>query len=181
MHHIFGSSGFFIGVGGGATVPTGNFNNAYKTGWNITVPLGWQSFTTPWGLRLDGTYNQVGGRSFTAGGLSSNLADAKLWSGMLDATFRLPWGVNKTSGFYLLGGVGLHHLTNFGNGTFSSSDVGSVSSNGASTTKFGWNAGGGLDFGIGPVAAFVESRFVSVLTSGQHTNYVPVIAGIKLF
>lgn len=41
-------NGFYIGVGGGASIPTGNLHDGgYDTGWNVTVPIGWQSRSTP--------------------------------------------------------------------------------------------------------------------------------------
>ena len=34
--------GFWVGVGGGASVPIGNLHDGgYDTGWNVTVPIGW--------------------------------------------------------------------------------------------------------------------------------------------
>ena len=47
-------------------------------------------------------------------------------------------------------------------------------------TKFSANAGAGLELGGGPVAFFVESRWVNLFTPGRDLRYVPVIAGITI-
>lgn len=175
-------NGLYIGVAGGATFPTGDFKNGYNTGWNVDVPIGWQSTSTPWGLRLDATYNQLGGKSVSDGFNTFTLSNAKVWSGLLDLTFRLPMGEQGTSAFYLLGGGGVHHFTDLGGSTFSSGSGSTVVSNATtSTTKLGLNGGAGYEFPVGNVAMFVEGRYVSVFTDNGHTNYIPVSVGFKFF
>ncbi|HET7584664.1 MAG TPA: hypothetical protein VFK13_07150 [Gemmatimonadaceae bacterium] len=178
-------NGFYIGVSGGASVPTGAFGDIYDTGFNIDVPLGWQSLTTPWGIRLDGSYDQVMGQSFSATGISSfDASDAKLWSGMLDLTLKFPNGGART-GFYIMGGGGVHHFNDMVRSvTFTTDPITGNTSAVVHTeddTKFGWNAGAGFSFGIGAADLFVESRYISILTDGENTNYVPVALGVRFF
>src|SRR4051812_38727811 len=58
------AGGFYFGVAGGVSLPTGDIRNAgfnsggYDTGWNITVPLGYDWPYSPLGIRLDGTFDQ---------------------------------------------------------------------------------------------------------------------------
>lgn len=174
-------NGFYIGVGGGASVPVGNFKDSYKTGWNVTVPIGWQSSTTPWGVQLDATYNQVKGKSLSSGGSSFTLSDTKIWSGMLDLTFRIPMGAESSAGLYLLGGGGVHHFTDYGGATFTSGGTTFQSTSAGSTTRMGVNGGAGFDFPVGPLKLFAEGRYVSVFTKGKNTNYVPIVAGFKFY
>jgi hypothetical protein len=177
--------GLYIGVQGGAAVPTGNADDIYKTGFNVDVPLGWQSLTTPWGLRLDGSYNQLTGDSFSATGVSSfDAANAKLWAGMLDLTLKFPNGQAR-NGFYVMGGGGVHHFTDLVRSvTFDTDPVTGTTSatiHSQNDTKFGWNAGAGISFGIGAADLYVESRFVSIMTDGNSTNYVPIALGVRFF
>ena len=49
--------------------------------------------------------------------------------------------------------------------------------------KFGWNAGGGISFRVGPVGAiFVEARYIRIETdlnfaTGSHLTMIPVTVG----
>jgi hypothetical protein len=53
--------GWYFGVAFGASIPTGSFTNAgfnsggYSTGWNATVPIGYDFSNSPLGIRFDGT------------------------------------------------------------------------------------------------------------------------------
>jgi hypothetical protein len=171
--------GFYIGVGGGASVPTGNFDNGFKTGWNVTVPIGWQSSDSPWGVRLDASYDRVTGRSFGTGPASFALRDAGIWSGQLDLTLLFPFGSNGT-GLYLMGGGGVHHFS-YGSGFNSSTPVPYTGATSGSETKLGVNGGAGLNFSLGSASMFLESRYVSVFTKGKNTNYVPIVLGFRFF
>jgi hypothetical protein len=175
--------GFWVGVGGGATVPIGNLHDGgYDTGWNITVPIGWQSASTPWGLRLDLSYDRLNGGTLAAAPVSVTLSDANVWSGALDLTLQFPFGSSGSS-FYLMGGGGIHHFTDVGSDNGAAIIDGTALSSSAdnSLTKAGVNGGLGLNFGFGRAKLFLESRFVSVFTEGKNSNYVPIILGFRLF
>jgi hypothetical protein len=175
--------GFWIGVGGGATVPIGNLHDGgYDTGWNITVPIGWQSANTPWGLRLDLSYDRLNGSTIASAPVSVTLSDANVWSGSLDLTLQFPFGSSGSS-FYLMGGGGLHHFRDVGsdNGAAIIGGTPLSSSGKNSLTKAGVNGGAGLNFGFGRAKLFLESRFVSVFTEGKNSNYVPIILGVRVF
>ena len=175
MGHSFGH-GFSIGVGGGAVFPMSDLKNAYNTGWNVTVPIAWQSMTWPVGVRLDLSYEKLGAKSFsTVGGGTTQLDKPALWNGMLDLTYKVPFGFMPSgSGLYVLGGGGVHRISNYGGTT----DGTTFTASSASTTKFGWNAGGGLTYGFGMANLFVEGRYVSIMTDGRNTNTVPVVVGV---
>jgi|GEM_PF-1075934 len=175
--------GFWVGVGGGASIPVGNLHDGgYDTGWNVTVPIGWQSASTPWGLRLDLSYNRLNGSTIASVPVNVTLSDANLWSGELDLTLQFPFGRSGSS-FYLMGGGGIHHFTDVGSDNGAAViDGTALSSNGDnSLTKAGVNGGLGLNFGFGRAKLFLESRFVSVFTEGKNSNYVPIILGVRLF
>ena len=190
-------NGFYFGIGGGATMPAGGIRDAYNTGYNVSVPFGWDSQTGPFGLRFDVTYDQMHARStlrssdepLTVAGLTT--VNPQIWSGMADLKLRLPFDgqfAGSRTGLYVIGGVGAHYLRNYSS-TFAVTnpatnvDEGapsaSLNSNG-SLWRFGANAGGGITFGLGNANLFVESRYVRIFTSSERTNYVPIILGLSL-
>lgn len=173
---VFGN-GFYIGIGGGGTVPMGDLNDAYGTGFNVTVPIGWQSMTTPWGVRADLSYNRVNGETAEFDDGEVELDDGTIWSGTLGLTAQFPVGASSTS-FYVVGGGGAYHFRDFGELRASGTEVIIEEEN---VTKFGLNGGLGLNFAVGAADIFVEGRYVSVFTEGDNTNYIPIVLGVRFF
>jgi hypothetical protein len=54
---------FYIGVGGGTSIPAGDIYNGYNPGFNISLPMGWDSNRWPLGLRFDLSYDRLMARS----------------------------------------------------------------------------------------------------------------------
>jgi hypothetical protein len=187
MSGRFGN-GFYIGLGGGASLPQGTFNDWYKSGWNVNVPFGWQSTTNPLGVRFDVGYNRLSGRDFDFGVLGSgSTRDPQIWSGLVDLKLDLPLGTSAwRPKLYALGGGGVHYFRNFTSDFNRSAGTGTGTAlqtelDGSSQTKFGLNGGAGFSFGVGQADLFLEARYTSVFTSGKNTNYVPIVAGITFF
>jgi opacity protein-like surface antigen len=155
---VAAAQSFTFGVGGGLTVPTGDFNTAAKLGWHGLGQLGY-SLPSGLGLRADFLYGQnnldgVSGKTKLAGGL-----------GNLSYDFKTAGGVQP----YIIGGVGAVQVK---------VDVSGFGS--ASETKFAFAGGGGLKFKAGSDSHFyVESRYVSVQTSGSSTGFIPLSVGIS--
>ena len=136
----------------------------------------------PLGLRVNLAYDRLNGGNVSNGSFAGTLDDAKVWSGSLDVTAKLPFGGMNGSGLYVLGGGGAYHFSDFGgSSTTTVFPDGSVSLTPASnsTTKFGLDGGVGLDFGWGPAKLYVEGRWVSVFTPGKNANWIPVVLGLK--
>jgi hypothetical protein len=188
---------FYIGLAAGASMPSGEFRNDYKNGWNASVPIGWKPANSPLGLRFDLAYSKWGGE--TVQGVK--LGSAAVWDGMLDATVDMPLGANKSSTFYLVGGGGVHYFPSYGGESYSvtgttpgdttkstpppggygqvNSDVVTVD-NRSSTTRFGLNGGAGLSFALPQRSSlFLETRYVTVFTQNERTNYWPIVGGIR--
>jgi hypothetical protein len=85
---------------------------------------------------------------------------------------------------YFLGGVGAYDMR------FRGQDITTGDAFSETTTRFGWNAGGGIAFpmGTGGSRFFVEARYTSVsthgnrfsdsvMTGGSRFTFVPVNAG----
>ena len=190
-----GPNTLYIGFGAGASMPSGQFRNVYKDGWSATVPLGWRPANSPLGMRADIAYSKWGGA--TVDGVK--LGSAAVWDGMLDATVDMPFGTNKTSSFYLLGGGGVHYFPKYGSASNSTTTPGdtttttpppggypqvnyttTTTADRSSTTRFGLNGGAGLSFGLPQGSAlFLETRYVTVFTKDQRTNYWPLVGGIR--
>ena len=148
-----GAPGFHIGLSGGADFPVGDQENVYDVGWNGTLMFNWNFGTSPFGIRLDGSYHQLKVKNE----LEPLFLDGE--ARLLDGTFDFVFGPHF-GGFqpYILGGVGIYDVR------FSAQDV----NNGGlefkvSDTRFGWNAGTGFAFCVaGDVHIFLEGRYHSI-------------------
>lgn len=172
-------SSFYFGLGGGPNIPTGTVEDVYKTGFNVTVPIGWQPVGSPFGLRLDLGYSRLNGRSAGENGLTSQADDPNIWSATANATLDLVrWGENRRGALYLVGGGGVFRFTDFYNSDRSDNDPESAFE-GEPVTKGGLTGGAGLSFPIGGSSLFVESRYTTAYTEGENTKWVPVVIGLK--
>src|SRR5262245_46655370 len=59
------SRGFYAGLAGGMSTPYNKWEDPFKTGYNITVPFGWQPGASRFGVRADISYDHHGGASYT--------------------------------------------------------------------------------------------------------------------
>jgi hypothetical protein len=162
-------TGVSLGLGGGAAVPTGTLADGAKTGWSSEVVARVKPAASPVALQVDGFYN----RFALEGGIDGN---ARMLGGTANAVLAFPIG--GAAHPYLIGGVGVYN--------------GKTTVTGApatdSQTKFGANAGAGLDVGIGKSASlFAEGRFHAIFkgafdqnTLQDQTAYmVPVTLGLR--
>lgn len=158
-----------FGVLGGATFPLSDAKDVLKTGWNAGAFLNFGVANWPFGVRIDGQWNQ-----FNFKGTSGNLKFRDI-HGTADAVFNV--GSGKAAKFYVLGGVGVYNLKTTGN----SSDVDLSDSN--SQTKFGLNGGVGVKFNVGSLSPFVEARYHYVFTDksngGSRFQMIPVSIGLS--
>ena len=171
--------GFYFGLGGGPNIPTGTVEDVYKTGFNVTVPIGWQPLNSPFGLRLDLGYSRFNGRSAGENGLTAQPDDPNIWSATANATLDvIRWGESRRGALYLVGGGGAYRFTDFYNFDRSDNDPESAFE-GDPVTKLGLTGGAGLAFPIGGSSFFVESRYTTADTEGTNTKWVPIIIGLK--
>jgi hypothetical protein len=159
-------AGLSLGLGAGAVVPTGTMADGNNTGWNAMIVARVKPALSPVGFQVDGFYNRFG--------LEGVDGHSRMIGGTADAVLALPGALVKP---YMLGGIGLY------NGKSTIDGVGSSQSE----TKFGANAGAGLDFGLGGASLFAEARFhaifkgvTDVSTGDEKTAYmVPVTVGLR--
>lgn len=145
-----------FGVMGGVSLPTSDFKNVLKTGWNAGALLNFGFSNSPVALRVDGSWNQFNFKSSLLDGVHARVID-----GTADAVFSL--GSKSPAQFYILGGAGVYNFKDTGsNNNFDFSS--------GSSTKFGLNGGVGVKFTGGPVAPFVEARYHYVFSGDSFNN-----------
>jgi len=162
-------TGVSLGLGGGAAGPTGSMADGAKTGWSSEVVARVKPVASPVGLQLDGFYNRFGLENGSDG-------NSRMIGGTANAVFAFP--IAGPAHPYLIGGVGVY------NGKTTVTGLGSSDAQ----TKFGANAGAGLDVGLGKTASlFAEGRFHAIFkgvtdqtTLQDGTAYmVPVTLGLR--
>ena len=179
-------NGWYFGLAGAAEVPKTNFSTFYSSGWGVEAPIGWDSPTGPLGFRANLGYATLKSKS----GLPVSVAAPQIWQAVADAKLRLPFGRGLLSGLYGVGGGGAYYFRNYGsaprvtttttNGSMYTTTYSNLYGTGSSSssTKFGWNAGGGIQFGIGSAALYAESRYVSLNMNSGHSSYIPIALGL---
>ena len=150
-----------VGVSAGASIPTGDFGKDFKTGYSVNGLIGFSMPLSPIGFRGEVGYNAWDGKSSL--GISGVKASAL--SGAANIVLQVPGMIAAKP--YFIGGIGDYRLKaeipGFGSTT---------------ETKFGYNVGGGINFGLGTLATMLEARYITVNTTGGSTHYVPVTFGI---
>lgn len=150
-----------IGVGGGLTIPLGDFGDVAKTGWHGLANVGYD-LPSGLGLRGDFYYGEnkfdgVSGKTKLAGGFGNVLYN-----------FKSPGSIHP----YVLGSIG------FLNAKGEASAGGVTLSD--SETKIAFGGGAGIKFKAGSDASiFVEGRYISVNTTDSNTNFIPITVGVS--
>jgi hypothetical protein len=149
---------FQLGIAGGAAQPMSDLSDGASTGFNGTVAMAINLPFIPVGLRVDGAYNQFGGKAAAAG------SKLHIMSATGNVVFKLPSvGVSP----YLIGGAGIYMPTVTAPGLASTTD-----------NHFGWNAGAGVNLPLSFLNAFVEARYNRLSVNGSSMEFVPLTFGI---
>jgi hypothetical protein len=154
--HTQPTEGIRFGVGGGLTLPMGNYADVDKTGWHVMGLIQFPISQSPIHARFDAMYGQT---SHKSGGVLGS-GNTTLTGATGDILYHLG---NRASTVrpYVLGGLGVFNV-----------------GNGSSTTKFAFGAGGGILFSIGTMHAFLEGRYMSIQRSGSSLTFLPVTLGL---
>jgi opacity protein-like surface antigen len=149
-----GAGAVSFGVTGGAVFPLRDQADVYKTGWDGGAVLTFGFGPAPIGLRIDGTYHEL--RTSSDVDVFFGDTNTRIISGTVDLVAGPKHMLVEP---YFVGGVGVYDLRFRGQEV----DTGNVFSE--STTRFGWNVGGGLSFPLGRgtrTRVFVEARYTSI-------------------
>ena len=160
------AQGAKFSVGGGLTLPMGDFGDNLSTGFHGMAAVGFTPANFPVGIQIDGMYNRLG--------LDDDDVDGnfRIIQGTANAVYRFQSSEDTKIRPYIIGGVGLY------NGKLSGDDIPDAFQE--SETDFGINGGAGFDFVAGSVALFVEGRFHNVFTEGESSNFIPITVGVRL-
>lgn len=167
---------FSVGVAGGISLPTGDLNTGVNTGFNLAASLGYKPVAVPFGIRVEGAWDQWGIDQDAFGGSSSGV-DGHVRSLSLTGNAVVDIPVSSPVKPYVIGGLGLYHINSSA----------STSSGGATFTettdaenKLGFNIGGGIRMPLGTLDTYVEARyhFVTGLDDGNF-RFVPITFGIR--
>jgi opacity protein-like surface antigen len=183
-------------VMGGFNEPVGATNDLLNTGFNIGTGVTYHQSSSPFAFRLDLGYSRntasqefIGQANGGQQGLQITGGWAETYSLSGNVEYRVPFTPNVYG--YLIGGGGVYYnrfsLTEYGYGYvcnpwwgycyIASGDV-IVAHN--DVTKFGWNAGAGVAFGLGNGSQlFVEGRYTEVETSPDRFKFVPITVGLR--
>lgn len=151
-----------FGIAAGLALPTGDFGDAFSSGFNVTGHVGFEPSTVPVGLRLEGMYNRFDLKG--AGSVDGNASILGFTGNAILGGTAAPGSIRP----YAIGGLGVYN-------TKVSSDLG----DGDSETKFGLNAGAGIDVPLSGIAVFFEARFHYVMTEGSKLTFIPITVGVK--
>lgn len=148
-----------FGISGGADFPVRDQADVYRTGWNGTAILTFGFGPSPVGLRIDGSYHEL--RTADEVDAFFNDANTRIISGTVDL---LVGPRNLLVEPYFVGGVGVYDLR------FKGQEITSGNAFSDSTTRFGYNVGGGISFPLGRgtrTRIFVEARYTSISLNGD--------------
>ena len=164
-HSALGQKTFALGIGGGATIPVGKLSDTQNTGYNAIVLVAIGVAELPIGVRFDGIYNNLLNNELLSPGGGASSSDLRVTGGLGNLIFAFPGTSAKP---YVIVGGGLYNTK---------ADVpGAKAAN-----SFGFNAGLGATFGIGPFAAFLESRYHTIsrkAAEGGVIQFVPITVGL---
>jgi len=159
-------AGLSLGLGAGAVVPTGSMADVNSTGWTGQAALRVKPAVSPLGFQVDAFYTRLG--------LENDLdGHSRMIGGTANAVFAFPSAAVARP--YLLGGVGVYNAKTTLDG-FGSTDA---------ETKFGANAGAGVDLKLGSAALFAEGRFHAIFKGvsdgvDEKTAYmIPLTVGLR--
>lgn len=139
-------------VGAGLSLPNGDLKTAFKSGFHGMAAGEFALTGAPISIRADGMYSTFSSK--TSGAPSYNLISVSA-----DAKYGFAPGPISP---YILGGP----------------TWGQVSYNSANSSAFGFNVGGGVNFGMSALKLFAEARYFSITKNGASTHWIPITVGI---
>lgn len=180
----------FWGVYAGTTDPWGNIDRVYTKGFHAGGVLGFESQTSPIGLRLDGAMSQFG-REQGFNPINSGSGTALMLHLAADLKAK---AVNVAGwAFYGIGGVNYNRYkrialaakgTTLGQNNCDFQIRGACYQNADSEAwrdKVGYNFGLGTDFHIGSQDMFVEARYFAIPGNGARSWVLPISLGVRYF
>jgi hypothetical protein len=186
-------SGIYFGLGGGVSAPNGALFNPNSSGPTAQVNLGWQSLSSPIGIRFDANWAKPGEDAAYAG----YQADPDIINVSGDLKLTLPWF------HHMFGMTPMFNLYGIGGGTYVTyknlpyrMNPGVACPTGSTcvppinvrigepdwNSKFGWNAGGGASIGWHRTEIFFETRVIGFTPDNSPmARQMPFVLGANWF
>jgi hypothetical protein len=163
------AQGAEFSLGGGVSLPLGDFGDASSTGWHGLAAVSFAPSDFPLGFQIDGMYQRFGVDDLGGADVDIN---TQIIQGTVNAIYKFKTSEESQFRPYLIGGVGLYNSKPTGDDVPDGFDE--------SQTDFGINGGAGFDIKLGSIGAFVEGRFHNVFADPDNVNFIPITAGIRL-
>jgi hypothetical protein len=142
-----------FGVSAGPALPMGHLADDVNTGFHGQGSLMFSPLMLPFGVRADVLYASFPEKEDD------------------DRASTLGGNVNAVLG---LGGIGFRPYVLAGLGVYNSRGE-----HEGETTELGVNLGGGVEFLLGGLGAFIEARYHHGFDEGEHVRFVPISIGIR--
>jgi hypothetical protein len=155
---------YALALGGGAAIPVGNLTNTQKTGYNGLIAFAIGAGDLPFGVRIDGIYNNLSHVKNSVAGAPVT-SDLRVRAAIGNLIFAFPGTSAKA---YMLAGIGSYS---------SKADTAGARAD----RSWGFNGGLGATFGFGPFAMFLESRYHTISrneSKGGVYQFVPITLGV---
>jgi hypothetical protein len=155
------TSAVHVGALLGISLPGGTLQSVTGTGWNAGAFVSVGRSQSPLGLRIDGQWDQFGGKAQLAGDRPTEFDDFRIIDATANAVYTFP-GATAAS-FYIIGGGGVYNER-------SSVHLGSGTTN-ETITRPGVNAGAGVRLQLRHVAGVLEIRYHYIVHGSELTPY----------
>lgn len=185
-HSLFGNSGFYVGLGTGASFTNGTLRDVgYESAPLIQMPIGWHKPGSMLGLRTEWSLARLEGVQT----MSFNNPDPTVASGVAMATVNFPINSAKSNNIYLMGGGGFYMFRDYGAASGLAVKLGAGDDNtGETETKWGFQGGAGVEFHIlGATSLYVQTSLTNVTADvgtfgipGRSLRWLPVVVGFQL-
>jgi opacity protein-like surface antigen len=145
---------------GGAALPVGDTGDALNTGYTVGGAVDFRVPLSPFGVRGELTYS-----GFDAKDVSGDLKDVGVNANLVY------WLQNPTPAKpYIAGGPSWSHQT--GTVSVSGQDISE------SANAWGFNLGGGLQFGLGDLGTRLDVRYRRISKDGGSFSVIPITFGV---
>lgn len=177
---------FNAGLYAGTTLPSGNIDRLYTTGFHAGALIGYENKSALLGVRLTADVAQLSRESgMSAAVVGSQTPVMFALGGDLKV---MPLNFAKWR-VYAVGGGNYNAYRGIATVAKSGSGVTGVDGRGGWympakdkwTNKFGFNAGGGVDFNVAGQEMFVEGRAMTFHANAARTWFVPISLGLRYF
>ncbi|MDZ4724136.1 MAG: outer membrane beta-barrel protein [candidate division Zixibacteria bacterium] len=174
---------FYVGVG--ATLPTGDFGDAYGMGLQALVGMGFSLMADQPSFQI---VPKIEFHTFSADENFFTQNDPSITNFDGGSVNALMFGVDGRYGFgatetstrpFILGGLGFASLS-VSDITYSSGGTTFNAPGGDGTTELFFNFGAGVDIQAGDaMTLFLAARYLTILTEGSSSNLLPLTVGLR--